>query len=255
MVVKRHGRSPSRELRLCARAEVGSRPYRDVVGAVLPRLSKRAPVLSLTTRVPGRLFAERDLSAQEVAFFLFRLPLQESSRESLAVDCRPEAGLLARPYETWVFALSYHGVKCKWMVARFNNRTLGKSKGKSKEWVALPPSPTASLVIEFQFSSHHQPYRRIMDYQSHKRKRSSESNSLGPPKAPRFHIFGLDMVGTVDSLVLFFHEETTEASCIPDDGPMDGCKRDPGLQLTDTTYSSFASWSSNKSVSMFVKDY
>ena len=55
---------------------------------LLPRITSRHPLLTAVTKLRNSLIAERDWSAQEVCHLLLDLPLQNSSREAVAIDCR-----------------------------------------------------------------------------------------------------------------------------------------------------------------------
>jgi ATP-dependent DNA helicase PIF1 len=57
---------------------------------VLPFVNNRAPLLSFVSKMLNKLIRERDWSAQEVSYILLRLPVQESSRQVVNLDCRPE---------------------------------------------------------------------------------------------------------------------------------------------------------------------
>jgi ATP-dependent DNA helicase PIF1 len=61
-----------------------------VQAQILPHTNSRAPLLSFVSKLLNKLVSERDWSAQEVSHILLDLPLQESSRQVVTLDCRPD---------------------------------------------------------------------------------------------------------------------------------------------------------------------
>ena len=68
--------------------EVMTASYKEIMKGILPRITSRHPLLTAVTKLMNSLIAERDWSAQEVCHLLLDLPLQNSSREAVAIDCR-----------------------------------------------------------------------------------------------------------------------------------------------------------------------
>ncbi|MGH7240097.1 MAG: hypothetical protein ACREHG_08535, partial [Candidatus Saccharimonadales bacterium] len=73
-----------------SKPEKSSISYTELQAQVLPHVSSRAPLLSFASKMLNKLIAERDWSAQEVSHFLLNIPAQESSRQVITLDCRPE---------------------------------------------------------------------------------------------------------------------------------------------------------------------
>ena len=72
-----------------AKAETKTQSYKAVVEEILPRLGSNRPLVSLVARFMNKLASERDWSAMEICHLLLNLPLQEGSRVTRTVDCRP----------------------------------------------------------------------------------------------------------------------------------------------------------------------
>jgi ATP-dependent DNA helicase PIF1 len=53
-------------------------------------MNNKAPLLLFVSRMLNKLIRERDWSAQEVSHILLQLPVQQSSRALVHLDCRPE---------------------------------------------------------------------------------------------------------------------------------------------------------------------
>ena len=75
----------------CFKAVTQSASFYDIIKAVLPSLNSVHPRLALVQQCMNRLVAERDISSQELQHYIQGLPLYESSREIISVDCRPFA--------------------------------------------------------------------------------------------------------------------------------------------------------------------
>lgn len=73
-----------------SKPETKSRSYMDISAQILPYTNDRAPLLSFVSKMLNKLIGERDWSAQEVSHILLELPVQEASRASITLDCRPE---------------------------------------------------------------------------------------------------------------------------------------------------------------------
>ena len=73
----------------CSKAETQSASFYDIIKAVLPSLNSVHPHLSLVQPCMNRLVAERDISSQELQHYIQGLPLYQSSRDIISVDCRP----------------------------------------------------------------------------------------------------------------------------------------------------------------------
>ena len=73
----------------CSKAETQSASFNDIIKAVLPALNLTHPRLSLVQRTMNRLVAERDISGQELQHYIQGLPLHQSSRDIISIDCRP----------------------------------------------------------------------------------------------------------------------------------------------------------------------
>ena len=73
----------------CSKAETQSVSFGNIIQAILPSLNASHPRLSLVQRAMNRLVAERDISSQELQHYIQGLPLCQSSREIISVDCRP----------------------------------------------------------------------------------------------------------------------------------------------------------------------
>jgi ATP-dependent DNA helicase PIF1 len=56
----------------------------------LPYFNDRVPLLSFASKILNKLIGERDWSAQEVCHILLQLPVQDSSRMLVSLDCRPQ---------------------------------------------------------------------------------------------------------------------------------------------------------------------
>jgi hypothetical protein len=74
-----------------AKAEKASDSYKDLFSRVLPFVNEERAALSLISKVMNKLVGERDWSAQEVSHLLLNLPLCNSTRSVINVDCRPES--------------------------------------------------------------------------------------------------------------------------------------------------------------------
>jgi ATP-dependent DNA helicase PIF1 len=74
-----------------SKPETKSASYTDLQGLILPYTNDRAPLLSFVSKMLNKLIGERDWSAQEVSHILLQLPVQESSRVVVSLDCRPES--------------------------------------------------------------------------------------------------------------------------------------------------------------------
>lgn len=73
-----------------SKPEKKSLSYTELQAQILPYTNSRAPLLSFVSKMLNKLIGERDWSAQEVSHILLGLPLQESSRHVVTLDCRPE---------------------------------------------------------------------------------------------------------------------------------------------------------------------
>ena len=73
-----------------SKPETKSKSYADLQGMILPYTNERALLLSFVSKMLNKLIGERDWSAQEVSHILLQLPVQESSRSVVTLDCRPE---------------------------------------------------------------------------------------------------------------------------------------------------------------------
>src|SRR5580692_12112132 len=73
-----------------SKPEVKFKSYKDLQGMILPYTNERVPLLLFVSKMLNRLIGERDWSAQEVSHNLLQLPVQESSRSVVTLDCRPE---------------------------------------------------------------------------------------------------------------------------------------------------------------------
>src|SRR6266487_3629002 len=73
-----------------SKPETKSKSYTDLQGLILPYTNDRVPLLSFVSKMLNKLIRERDWSAQEVSHILLQLPVQESSRSVVTLDCRPE---------------------------------------------------------------------------------------------------------------------------------------------------------------------
>jgi hypothetical protein len=73
-----------------SKPEKSSVSYAKLQAHVLPYVNDRAPLLSFVSRILNKLIGERDWSAQEISHILLRLPVQESSRQVVSLDCRPK---------------------------------------------------------------------------------------------------------------------------------------------------------------------
>ena len=73
-----------------SKPEKSSVSYTELQSQVLPFVNDRAPLLSFISKMLNRLIGERDWSAQEVSYILLQLPVQESSRQVVNLDYRPE---------------------------------------------------------------------------------------------------------------------------------------------------------------------
>jgi len=73
-----------------SKPETKSKSYADLQGMILPYTNERALLLSFVSKMLNKLIGERDWSAQEVSHILLQLPVQESSRFVVTLDCRPE---------------------------------------------------------------------------------------------------------------------------------------------------------------------
>jgi ATP-dependent DNA helicase PIF1 len=71
-----------------SKPETKSRSYTDLQAQILPYTNDRAPLLSFVSKMLNKLVGERDWSAQEVSHILLELPVQESSRAAITLDCR-----------------------------------------------------------------------------------------------------------------------------------------------------------------------
>src|SRR6195952_3364640 len=73
-----------------SKPETSSTSYTELQAQVLPHVDDRAPLLSFVSRMLNKLIGERDWSAQEVSHLLLQLPVQNSSRMVVALNCYPE---------------------------------------------------------------------------------------------------------------------------------------------------------------------
>ena len=73
-----------------SKPEKSSLSYTELQSQVLPYINHRAPLLSFVSKMLNKLIGERDWSAQEVSHLLLQLPVQNSSRGVVSLDCRPE---------------------------------------------------------------------------------------------------------------------------------------------------------------------
>src|ERR1700733_12028574 len=73
-----------------SKPEKSSLSYPELQSQVLPYINDRAPLLSFVSKMLNKLIGERDWSAQEVSHLLLQLPVQDSSRGVVSLDCRPE---------------------------------------------------------------------------------------------------------------------------------------------------------------------
>jgi ATP-dependent DNA helicase PIF1 len=73
-----------------SKPEKSSVSYTELQTQILPYTNSRAPLLSFVSKLLNKLIGERDWSAQEVSHILLHLPSQDSSRQVVTVDCRPE---------------------------------------------------------------------------------------------------------------------------------------------------------------------
>jgi hypothetical protein len=73
----------------CSKSEKKTEPYCTLADQVLPHTAHLQPLLSFSSRLMNKLIAERDYSAQEIAYLLLNIPLQEGTRMVVYVDCRP----------------------------------------------------------------------------------------------------------------------------------------------------------------------
>ena len=73
-----------------SKPEKSSVSYTELQAQILPYINDRAPLLSFVSRMLNKLIVERDWSAQEVSHILLQLPLQDSTRQVVNLDCRPE---------------------------------------------------------------------------------------------------------------------------------------------------------------------
>ncbi|KID93502.1 ATP-dependent DNA helicase PIF1, partial [Metarhizium majus ARSEF 297] len=74
-----------------SKSEKKTEPYCKLADQVLPHTAHRQPLLLFSSRLINKLIAERDYLAQEISYLLLNIPLQESTRLVVAVDCRPLA--------------------------------------------------------------------------------------------------------------------------------------------------------------------
>ena len=73
-----------------SKPEVKSKSYKDLQGMILPYTNERVPLLSFISKMLNKLIGERDWSAQEVSHILLQLPVQESFRSVVTLNCRLE---------------------------------------------------------------------------------------------------------------------------------------------------------------------
>jgi ATP-dependent DNA helicase PIF1 len=73
-----------------SKLEVKSKSYKDLQGMILPYTNEQVPLLSFVSKMLNKLIGEWDWSAQEVSHILLQLPVQESSRSVVTLDCQPE---------------------------------------------------------------------------------------------------------------------------------------------------------------------
>ena len=73
-----------------SKPEKSSTSYLEMQAQILPYVNSRAPLLSFVSKMLNKVIAERDWSAQEVSHILLQLPVQDSSRVVVGLDCRPE---------------------------------------------------------------------------------------------------------------------------------------------------------------------
>jgi ATP-dependent DNA helicase PIF1 len=70
--------------------ERSSMSYTELQAQVLLYMNNQAPLLLFVSKMLNKLIGERDWSAQEVSHVLLQLPVQNSSRVVVGLDCRPE---------------------------------------------------------------------------------------------------------------------------------------------------------------------
>jgi ATP-dependent DNA helicase PIF1 len=73
-----------------SKPEKSSTSYTELQAQVLPCVYDQAPLLSFVSRMLNKLIGERDWSAQELSHILLQLPVQNSSRMVVSLDCHPE---------------------------------------------------------------------------------------------------------------------------------------------------------------------
>ncbi|CAG8983615.1 hypothetical protein HYALB_00004637 [Hymenoscyphus albidus] len=72
-----------------SKPEKSSVSYVELQAQVLPYVHDRVPLLSFASKILNKLIGERDWSAQEVCHILLQVPVQDSSRMLVSLDCRP----------------------------------------------------------------------------------------------------------------------------------------------------------------------
>lgn len=73
-----------------SKPERSSVSYVELQAQVLPYVNDRVPLLSFASKILNKLIGERDWSAQEVCHILLQVPVQDSSRMLVSLDCRPQ---------------------------------------------------------------------------------------------------------------------------------------------------------------------
>jgi ATP-dependent DNA helicase PIF1 len=73
-----------------SKPEVKSKSYKDLQGMILLYINEQVPLLSFISKILNKLIGEWDWSAQKVSHNLLQLPVQESSRSAVTLDCQPE---------------------------------------------------------------------------------------------------------------------------------------------------------------------
>jgi ATP-dependent DNA helicase PIF1 len=76
--------------KFCTKAEGKSDSYKDLLTTILPSINETNPLISMVAKLMNKLVGERDFSTQEVCHMLLDLPLANTSRTVISVDCRPE---------------------------------------------------------------------------------------------------------------------------------------------------------------------
>jgi helitron helicase-like protein/uncharacterized protein DUF6570/PIF1-like helicase len=74
-----------------SKPEPGTQSYRQMMESLLTRVNPDHPLRSAVNKLLNRLIGERDWAAQEVFHMLLKLPLQQSSRQVVRVNCYPDS--------------------------------------------------------------------------------------------------------------------------------------------------------------------